>query len=230
MNEEEERANGSDNGISESELIEVANSLDRIVAKPRASADNGNGRQRLSPGMYVAKVLASYLNKSSRGTIFVNFKFKVYGYVREGDMGECEVVSGRFGSHTQGFSLGREWCVNMLLDLYRDYDVRRTDGEPVLYGGDILRSRGLVDGTWVVITVRNKDDRSFISGAYKPTLKLLIKAKAAEQEVLAESGIGTVRNAVGNTTDGNFDEEDDGNEHIYTTEQSDDLENGEPPF
>ena len=177
-----------DNGISESELIEVANSLDKIVAKPKA--EGKQTKQSLPVGNFVAKVLSSFLNKSKDGTIYMNFKLSVYGYIKENDEGQSEVMGKMYGVHSKGFSLASDYCVNLLLDLFRDYEVVRTDGEPIMTGGDLLRSRGIPDGSWVVISVRTskKGDGNFISGIFKPSLNLKAKAQSVYEKFCALNG------------------------------------------
>lgn len=209
-----EEKNQQDNGISESELIEKASSLDKIVAKPKGDEPRGV-KKELPAGNYMARVVGSFLNKNKSGDIFMNFQFAVCGSLHENDEGESVVKPRVISKHSRGFSLSKEYCIEMLLDLFRDCGVVRTDGEPIITGGDLLRSRGVPDGTWVVITVRNSkyDGVPFITGIYRPNLNQVIQAKSIYEQL-----------------SGTRKENDNSAEEEREYEPTTDTGNNEPPF
>ena len=198
MSEKKETANE----FTQEELVKLASELDKTVAKPKKE------KVALTVGVYVAQVNKTYLFKGNRdNTIFLNFGFQIRGFLSQNEMGHDEVVPREFGYHAKGYSLSKDFCVNMLMDLYRDLDVRRTDGEGIVYGGDLLRSRGIPKGTWVVLKVKKgRDDEAFISSVYAPSKTLLMNIKSV------------------------FAEENDTNDNQEEEFDNGDIETGNPPF
>ena len=115
--------------MTEEELTALASQMDGVAAS--SSAD----WKEVGEGDYAVKITEVVVGKSSTGKHYYNPTLKVIGAISG-----SKFYPDNYKPYTKGLCLDNPYVVSMLTNFYRQLGVKRTDGEAITEGGDILRS------------------------------------------------------------------------------------------
>lgn len=154
--------------ISVGELENLAQILNRVMAKPMRSSSQ---IAVCEAGEYFARVSSMEMVRKD-GKYYINYLFEIIGRAETDEDGKWYCEKDNYKPMKRGYSLDREDNVRYLMEEYREFGVKKTNGEPCVLGGDILYSEGIPKGTICVAVVKPSKFGFFIGELRKPQLTL----------------------------------------------------------
>ena len=153
--------------VEQNELQDLAQILDRVIVQPA-------GSERIpvtEAGNYLGRIKGMEIVKKN-DKIYINYFYDVIGLLKHDDEGRWICLKDNYKCMKKGYLLNSENTIKYLLNEYRAFDVRRTDGQPCVKGGDVVRSEGIPKGTICVLVVKPSKYGMFVGTIEKPRLTL----------------------------------------------------------